>query len=90
MSDPGIMSTTSKDEFNFEGMEAQTHCITIKPKQDTKGRDVHWLADRPTEFEVLFPPGTRMRVLKRDMDGMPPPGSDRTPDQMVGIVLVEI
>jgi hypothetical protein len=68
VSDPGIMSTTFEGEYDFSNGSA-SHYMSMIPKEGSSGRDVSWLSESPHEKEVVFPPGTKFKVLHRESEG---------------------
>jgi phage-related protein (TIGR01555 family) len=62
VADHGFMSTTKKSEPSFGGNVS----LTIHGKS---GRDISGLSGHPGEKEVLFPSGTRFKVVSRTQSG---------------------
>lgn len=61
VSDPAFMSTSATEPF------AGNININIK---GTSGKDINFLSQYPNEAEVLYPPGTKFKVVNRiDADG---------------------
>ncbi|ORM70496.1 PAAR domain-containing protein [Pantoea rwandensis] len=61
VSDPAFMSTSAKEPFSGN--------ININIK-GTSGKDINFLSQYPNEAEVLYPPGTKFKVVNRvDVDG---------------------
>jgi len=61
VSDGAFMSTSAKEPF--------TGAISINVK-GVSGKDISFLLEFPKEAEVLYPPGTKFKVINRvDSDG---------------------